>query len=138
MFKFKLALILIIFWVIAGCQQSYNKVASNGSVKPLTNSAKTTDRSTGKTVSTGTDSSIKLLETTSLESDAGPVEQNEPSLISESNLKITNNGSEKANTIAQEKIDQALELCNYAQQMWEKGKLDEALANLDSAYYSTH
>ncbi len=136
MFKFKLALILIIFWVIAGCQQSYNKVASNGSVKPLTNSAKTTDRSTGKTVSTGTESSIKLLETTSLESDAGSAEPNEPSLISESNLKITNNGSEKANTIAQEKIDQALELCNYAQQMWEKGKLDEALTNLDSAYYS--
>lgn len=37
---------------------------------------------------------------------------------------------------AQSKIDQALELCNYAQQMWEKGKIDEALNNLDSAYYS--
>ncbi len=39
-------------------------------------------------------------------------------------------------TSAQEKIDQALELCNYAQQMWEKGKLEEALSNLDSAYFS--
>ncbi len=36
----------------------------------------------------------------------------------------------------QEKIDQALELCNYAQKMWEKGKLEEALSNLDSAYFS--
>lgn len=34
----------------------------------------------------------------------------------------------------QEKIDQALELCNYAQQMWENGKIEEALSNLDSAY----
>ena len=37
---------------------------------------------------------------------------------------------------AQDKIDQALELCNFAQQMWEKGKIEEALNNLDSAYYS--
>ncbi|MCG8614571.1 MAG: LysM peptidoglycan-binding domain-containing protein [Desulfobacterales bacterium] len=35
----------------------------------------------------------------------------------------------------QKKIDQALELCNYAQDMWEEGNLEEALANLDSAYY---
>jgi peptidoglycan lytic transglycosylase D len=35
----------------------------------------------------------------------------------------------------QEKIDQALELCSDAQKMWEKGNLDEALNNLDSAYY---
>jgi len=34
----------------------------------------------------------------------------------------------------QEKIDQALELCDYAQQMWEKGNIDEALTSLDSAY----
>lgn len=35
----------------------------------------------------------------------------------------------------QEKIDQALELCADAQKMWEEGNLDEALNNLDSAYY---
>jgi membrane-bound lytic murein transglycosylase D len=35
----------------------------------------------------------------------------------------------------QEKIDQALELCGNAQRMWEEGNLDEALSNLDSAYY---
>ncbi len=35
----------------------------------------------------------------------------------------------------QEKIDQALELCNFAQEMWEAGNLDEALSNLDSAYF---
>ena len=35
----------------------------------------------------------------------------------------------------QSKIDQALELCNYAQEMWEEGNLDEAISNLDSAYF---
>ncbi|MCP4722779.1 MAG: LysM peptidoglycan-binding domain-containing protein, partial [Desulfobacteraceae bacterium] len=37
--------------------------------------------------------------------------------------------------IGQEKIDQALELCTFAQKMWEEGNLDEALNSLDSAYY---
>lgn len=35
----------------------------------------------------------------------------------------------------QDKIDQALELCNYAQKMWEEGDLDEALNKLDAAYF---
>lgn len=34
----------------------------------------------------------------------------------------------------QERIDHALELCKIAQEMWEKGQLEEALSNLDSAY----
>jgi membrane-bound lytic murein transglycosylase D len=32
------------------------------------------------------------------------------------------------------KIDQALELCNLAQEMWEAGRLEEALSHLDDAY----
>ncbi len=44
--------------------------------------------------------------------------------------------STQSGRAAQEKIDQALELCNFAQKMWEKGKLEEALSNLDSAYFS--
>ncbi len=35
---------------------------------------------------------------------------------------------------AQEKIDQALELCNSAQALWEKGELENALTELDTAY----
>ncbi|MEE4362422.1 MAG: LysM peptidoglycan-binding domain-containing protein [Desulfotignum sp.] len=34
----------------------------------------------------------------------------------------------------QMKIDQALELCNLAQEMWEAGRLEEALSHLDDAY----
>lgn len=50
--------------------------------------------------------------------------------------KESNKTDTIADPVAQEKIDQALELCSYAQQMWEKGKLEEALTNLDSAYFS--
>ncbi|MDD9303675.1 MAG: LysM peptidoglycan-binding domain-containing protein [Desulfobacter sp.] len=35
----------------------------------------------------------------------------------------------------QKRIDQALELCNMAQNYWEKGNLEEALSSLDSAYF---
>ena len=42
--------------------------------------------------------------------------------------EITAVSHEKEHQItAQEKIDQALELCNFAQQMWEKGKIDDTL-----------
>jgi len=39
-----------------------------------------------------------------------------------------------AGTAEQIKIDQALELCNLAQEMWEAGRLEEALSHLDEAY----
>ena len=42
---------------------------------------------------------------------------------------------EAAKDSDQEKIDQALELCNYAQKMWEEGSLEDALSSLDSAYF---
>ena len=40
----------------------------------------------------------------------------------------------KSEDSEQERIDQALDLCNYAQKMWEEGSLEEALSSLDSAY----
>jgi membrane-bound lytic murein transglycosylase D len=46
-----------------------------------------------------------------------------------------NPAKEKTKQTGQDKIDQALELCNYAQKMWEEGNLDDALGSLDSAYY---
>ncbi len=36
--------------------------------------------------------------------------------------------------VEQVKIDQSLELCNQAQEMWEAGRLEDALAYLDDAY----
>ena len=51
-------------------------------------------------------------------------------------LKVVQEQESVTELSAQKKIDNALELCNLAQSMWEKGKLDEALENLDAAYYS--
>lgn len=42
---------------------------------------------------------------------------------------------EDAKDADQKRIDQALELCNFAQKMWEEGNLEDALSNLDSAYF---
>ncbi len=42
--------------------------------------------------------------------------------------------STDAGSSEQMKIDQALELCNLAQEMWEAGRLEEALSHLDAAY----
>ena len=39
-----------------------------------------------------------------------------------------------AGSSEQMKIDQALEMCNLAQEMWEAGRLEEALSHLDDAY----
>jgi len=39
-----------------------------------------------------------------------------------------------ASASEQTKIDQALEFCNLAQEMWEAGRLEEALSHLDNAY----
>jgi len=44
--------------------------------------------------------------------------------------------SEGSDLFAQQKIDEALELCNSAQEMWEAGKIEDALSNLDDAYAS--
>jgi len=40
----------------------------------------------------------------------------------------------ESHCIEQVKVDQALELCNLAQEMWEQGRLEEALSHLDDAY----
>lgn len=69
--------------------------------------------------------------------------ENEPLLAQEKAVddkqigtQITSEQADDSDIDAQGRIDQALELCNEAQQMWEKGKIEEALANLDSAYYA--
>jgi membrane-bound lytic murein transglycosylase D len=46
----------------------------------------------------------------------------------------TETDSAESSTHAQIKTDQALELCNLAQEMWEAGRLDDALTYLDDAY----
>ncbi|SDT85441.1 LysM peptidoglycan-binding domain-containing protein [Desulfobacula phenolica] len=130
----KLALILIILWITAGCQYTHNKNSSSDILKTINEPGKSivNDNSLNDTKlitnSLEKSSKSKLNRTTSnfcLQNQVKTkTDPNESDLEKESDLS------------AQEKIDQALDLCNYAQQMWEKGKLEEALINLDSAYYS--
>jgi len=142
MLKTKLAIILILFWITAGCQHSYNKNTSDQYGKAATASSTLPETDT---YSDHPDSNQGKKIADNQEED---VENKELITISDSSLQdssktdssISEPGNEKENQepefTGQEKIDQALELCNYAQQMWEKGKLEEALTNLDSAYYS--
>lgn len=60
-----------------------------------------------------------------------------PSRNSSSSDPNTSDPSDKnaSRLPGQDKIDQALELCNYAQKMWEEGDLDAALNKLDAAYF---
>lgn len=111
----RIAVIIFILFLSASCQQanlnsatpvqSDTKIAGNGSLTP---EAFNTD------AVEGTDAHVTDPKANS--TDKSIQDKEEP--------KET----------GQDKIDQALELCNYAQEMWEEGNLDEALNNLDSAY----
>lgn len=123
----KLALILIVFWITAGCQYAHNRTASSDIMKTVNDPEKSVLNNTKPIPNALEESSGAKLSCTASDSclhNSAETESTASDLEKESDLS------------AQEKIDQALELCNYAQEMWEKGKLEEALTNLDSAYYS--
>ncbi len=125
MFKFKLALIFIPLLITAGCQQTHNTAATKPSETLYA-------------------SNLELHQpapTDNLDNQTSPAEasaQQAAGTPSQKNSKTKQSNPEKLNAgiPGQEKIDQALELCNYAQEMWETGKIDEALNSLDSAYAS--
>jgi membrane-bound lytic murein transglycosylase D len=54
--------------------------------------------------------------------------------VSETVPEEAETGVSGASASEQAKIDQALEFCNLAQEMWEAGRLEEALSHLDNAY----
>ncbi len=120
--KYKLVIILILFLITAGCQHTYNKNTSDQYVKE-------------QTASDHPDSSPKEIIADSREEQNDNKEPDTGSDLLTSDLE-NEKETQAPEFTGQEKIDQALELCNYAQQMWEKGKFEEALTNLDSAYYS--
>ncbi|MDA3918569.1 MAG: LysM peptidoglycan-binding domain-containing protein [Deltaproteobacteria bacterium] len=149
---YKLTILLILVWITTGCQQAYQNTSSNIYTGEPVNTVNVPQ----ETIAHEDSNSYKENQTASKPEKSEGDEQvttinkpinieEEPDLnnTTEDNTSISNskqesekedNNSDQA--AAQEKIDQALELCEYAQQMWEKGKLQEALNNLDSAYYS--
>ncbi|MCK5164335.1 MAG: LysM peptidoglycan-binding domain-containing protein [Desulfobacula sp.] len=144
MFKIKLAIILISFLFSAGCQHSYNKTTSNQYIQKQTTSPDTlkaanhsehpASHGEGLTINSSKKSDNTKAYATISDSSLKKSAKTDP--LDSSLEKVSKKENQGSDLTAQEKIDQALELCNYAQQMWEKGKLEEALTNLDSAYYS--
>nr|NJM01582.1 LysM peptidoglycan-binding domain-containing protein [Desulfobacula sp.] len=131
MLKSKLAIISVFFWIFAGCQQSFHATTSDQAIKSNPNTrgfsaANSTlepfgpgsKKYNGNGSSTG--SGLDNPEATDVSDSDDPSDQE--------------NGS--SDLFAQQKIDEALELCNAAQEMWEEGKIDDALSNLDTAYSS--
>ena len=140
MFKYNLAIILIILLISAGCQHSSNKTSYNPYEKTPDNSKET--QRTQETISnseilnsTGQDLIANTVEETDSLKETVKTDPFSTDLETEPEKEDPKTNIAPSPT-AQERIDQALELCNFAQQMWEKGKLDEALSNLDSAYFS--
>ena len=149
MFKIKLALFLMILWITAGCQQAYNGSASNEYNKLQTPSLEKqrpdnlpvlSDSKNNNRVVVDLKEPENRKETSAISNPVSP-DSGKTNLLSTGIKKESykqNKESDKTFQLsaltAQEKIDQALELCDYAQEMWEKGKLEEAITNLDSAY----
>jgi membrane-bound lytic murein transglycosylase D len=144
MFKIKLALFLLILWITASCQNVYNNPVSNPynkiktpsleAQKPVKQHGSMTSKNKNLITATlegGDDKKEIVIISDPVLSDAGKTDLSDSGIETKGNKQ-----NQESELTAQEKIDQALELCNYAQQMWEKGKLDEALSNLDSAYFS--
>ena len=149
MFKIKLALFLMILWITAGCQQAYIGSASNEYNKLQTPSLEKqrpdnlpvlSDSKNNNRVVVDLKEPENRKETSAISNPVSP-DSGKTNLLSTGIKKESykqNKESDKTFQLsaltAQEKIDQALELCDYAQEMWEKGKLEEAITNLDSAY----
>ncbi len=140
MHKYRITIFLILIWLLAGCQHSYNNTSSNKFTKQQPSSTDVTQETIAPE-SLKSDKKNLTGNNTDFVNNTGQEADSKKSVINhiskESNVKQALSKEDNNSDIgAQGRIDQALELCNYAQQMWEKGKLEEALTSLDSAYYS--
>jgi membrane-bound lytic murein transglycosylase D len=161
---YKFIIFLILVWITTGCQHSNSNSASSAFPMKQTNrvtlaekDAVSQDSNLNKKQSSSdnilNDIALNIEQANNTEqtiTTSQPITQEqaasekttkfETSILTRKDVpapkeQISDETSE-SEPAAQERIDQALELCNYAQQMWEKGKLEEALTNLDSAYFS--
>jgi len=142
MLKSKLAIILIFFWIVAGCQQSFHNTSSNQVIKstPSSQGFYPTNGNLDVSQSGSKTSTGKSLTTPDSKNGSGPSIGSDKKDLGKTDTAYSNSEdpsdkeSEGSDLFAQEKIDEALELCNAAQEMWEKGKIDDALSDLDAAY----
>lgn len=127
MLKSKLAIITVCFWIFAGCQQSFHATTSEQSINTQGLSASRTGLEPFEQGSKNSSGSKPLIR-------SGLDDSEKAELVESENPSDLENGG--SDLFAQQKIDGALELCNSAQGMWEEGKIDDALSNLDTAYVS--
>ena len=114
---------LIFAFILAGCQQT--QTTAN---RPVSNTTFT--HSTVHTEAIDTDST-----NTACRMEAGQMAPVAEPSVSKSKTDATKADAHNTSKDPdQKKIDQALELCTFAQEMWEEGNLEEAISNLDSAY----
>ncbi|EMS81112.1 lytic transglycosylase [Desulfotignum phosphitoxidans] len=138
MHHIKLAVLVIVALIITGCQQTYNQksitpVPGDGSVV----SSRTFD-STDKSYPSNDCEDVIL-------SRKSPVDSTSQTRRIPSDY-VLNPDTAQTGALGpqpeipesvyneQVKIDQSLELCNLAQEMWEAGRLEDALSYLDDAY----
>ncbi len=145
-----IGILFLVFFTI-GCQQSqYNSVKPLGSEtndEIVLENLPSCDLNNSTSLSDGSNQKVKkktnaldISELPDPNTQASPLKGTSANAIQPSTQNSLDNNKNNLNQTnqtktGQEKIDQALELCNYAQKMWEEGSLDEALNNLDSAYY---
>ncbi|MCP4023926.1 MAG: LysM peptidoglycan-binding domain-containing protein [Desulfobacteraceae bacterium] len=132
--KFHFLLPMLLILITAGCQQTYNTTATIDPTQTIDNSFQNPKPAD----SVALDNNQPFVKEanaetkTSIDTSSKNSNQVNPPVVS-----IDDKATPSDKKISeQEKIDHALELCNYAQLMWEKGKIEEALSNLDSAYDS--
>ncbi len=124
----RLTTLVLAIMLLAGCQQTHTTAGKPIDQNTFTNQASLSDTSSSTIVDaereelrSHSDSINEMASSTPQATCPTPSENSTP--------------ADAALETDQKKIDQALELCNYAQDMWEEGNLEEALANLDSAYF---
>jgi membrane-bound lytic murein transglycosylase D len=144
MLKSKLFICLMMIWIAAGCQSTNRQQIASPSLTDAPSDIREVTSSTSVEQSLPPESNTQKAESFTDDPGAEEPEADAALLVVESK-EIELQDESGANTIeeepiqdssVQQRIDQALELCNFAQDMWEKGKLDEAIINLDSAYFT--
>ena len=120
-----ISFLLITFFTI-GCQHGRTKIGQPSPTTSVPSQCQTTSDAHGEDVHTAQVSPQTPLP----ELPVSSTPETEEGTPDADHLK-----ADKSEYTDQEKIDQALELCNYAQKMWEEGNLEDALSSLDSAYF---
>lgn len=133
----RLATVIVFIFIITGCQQSYQNSATPYS--GTQNHTRQTEEPGGSSSDTGLAGRHANSTQTSSDSPGNELTASCPPQASDDKATLT----ATPDTIAekspvspdQQHIDQALEFCNLAQEMWEAGKLEDAITHLDNAYY---